>query len=87
VRLPAISTRGNVQIGSGFDYTSSMTPAGEPLVHRLLGAAWQADGIGGIDEVGRRVVLPEQPRPANREKIRLACVGEVDRADAALVLL
>ena len=62
-------------------------PAGELLVDGLLGVAGQADGVGGLHEVGRRVVLPEQPRHPDREEIRLARIGEVDRADPAAVLL
>jgi hypothetical protein len=62
-------------------------PAGELLVRRLLGITRQPDGVGGLDEVGRRVVLPEQPRHPDREEVRLARVGEVDRANLAPVLL
>jgi hypothetical protein len=36
-------------------------PAGELLVHRLLGVARQTDGVGGLDEVGRRVGLDPLP--------------------------
>jgi outer membrane protein assembly factor BamB len=62
-------------------------PAGELLVHRLLGVARQADGVGALDEVGGRIVLAEQPRHADREEVRLVCVSEVDGADPAAILL
>jgi hypothetical protein len=56
-------------------------PAGELLVDDLLGIARQSDGVGGLDEVGGRVVLPKQPRHAHREEVRLARIREVDGAD------
>jgi hypothetical protein len=42
VRLPLISTRGRVQIGSGFGLHVQHPAAGELLVHRLLGVAQQS---------------------------------------------
>jgi hypothetical protein len=42
VRLPLISTRGRVQIGSGLDCTCSITQWGELLVDDLLGVARKA---------------------------------------------
>jgi hypothetical protein len=75
VRLPLISTRGRVQIGSGVGLHVQYDPAGELLVDRLLGIARQTDGVGGPDEVGGRIVLPEQPRHTDREEVRLACAA------------
>ena len=44
MRLPLISTRGRVQIGSGVRLHVQHDPARELLVDRLLGVARQADG-------------------------------------------
>jgi hypothetical protein len=46
-------------------------PAGELLVDRLLGVARQADGVRGLDEVGRSIVLPEQTGHATGKKYAL----------------
>jgi hypothetical protein len=45
------------------------------LVHRLLGVAREADGVGGLDEVGRCVVLPNSPgTPTGKKYTFLASV-------------
>jgi hypothetical protein len=44
-------------------------PAGELLVDRLLGIARQADGIGRLHKIRRRVVLAEQPGHPDREEV------------------
>ena len=86
VRLPLISTAPRadwrrVRLHVQHD------PARELLVHRLLGVARKTDGVRGRDEVGRRVVLPEQTRHPDREEVRLRSIGEVHGADPATVLL
>ena len=49
-------------------------PAGELLVHRLLGVARQADGIRGLDEVRRHVPLRNSPGTTGKKYALLASV-------------
>jgi hypothetical protein len=85
--LPLISTSRPSADGKGFDCTCSMTQQANCWSTAPSLVARQGDGVGGLDEVGRGVVLPEQPRHPDREEVRLARVREVDRADPAAVLL
>ena len=48
-------------------------------VHRLLGIARRDDGVGGLDEVRRRVVLRERAEHPDREEMNFGSIAAAEK--------